>query len=95
MFWYQEYSTSIVQPLKLWKLGVRAFLALKYTSTTSTTVKMALSDILSTETGVHKHRTTSTLVETEFRSLVSVLERSGKVIFTPVVGPVQVVLACF
>ena len=33
---------------------------------TSTTVTMTLSDLPSTKTGVHKHGSTTTVVETEF-----------------------------
>ena len=33
---------------------------------TSTTVKTTISDLLGTETGIRKHRTISTVVETEF-----------------------------
>ena len=54
------------QPLQLWKLGFRRFVVLKHGCTTSMKVKAALSDLLSTETGVHKHCTTSALVETDF-----------------------------
>ena len=50
---------SIAQPLQSWKL----YLVLKHACTTSSTVKTTLSDIPSTETGVHKHSTTSTVVE--------------------------------
>ena len=62
----KQESTSIAQHLQFWKLGFRTFLVLKDAYTTSTTVKTALSDVPSAETGVHKHRTISTLVETEF-----------------------------
>ena len=36
---------------------------MKHASTTSMTIRMTLSDFPSTDTGVHKHRTTSTVVE--------------------------------
>ena len=61
----KQESTSIAQPLQWWKLWFRTFLVLKDACTTSTIVKTALSDVPSAETGVHKHRTTSILVETE------------------------------
>ena len=38
---------------------------------TSTTVKTSLSDLPSTETGVHEHCTTSTVVETEHQHIPS------------------------
>ena len=59
-------STSIVQPLQLWKFYLWTFLAVKDACTTSTTLKRALSDFLRTETEVHKHRTAPTLGNTEF-----------------------------
>ena len=36
---------------------------MKHASTTSMMVRMTLSDLPSTDTGVHKHRTISTVVE--------------------------------
>ena len=59
-------SMSIVQPLQLWKFYLWTFFVVKHACTTYTTVKTALSDLLGTETGVHKHCTTSTLGITEF-----------------------------
>ena len=61
----KQESTSIAQPLQLWKLGFRTFLVLKDACTTSTTLEMALSDIPSAETWVHKHERTSKVVEIE------------------------------
>ena len=42
---------------------------MKDACTNSTTVRMTLSDLPSTDTGVHKHGTTSTVVETEFQHI--------------------------
>ena len=58
----KQESTSIVQPLQLWKLYLWTFLVLKDACTTSTTVWITLCDLHSTDTGVLKHRTTSTVV---------------------------------
>ena len=58
----QEFK-SIAQPLQSWKLYLWSFLVLKRACTTSSTLKTTLSDLPSTETGVHKHSTTSTVVE--------------------------------
>ena len=41
----------------------------KNACTNSTTVRITLSDLPSTDTGVHKHGTTSTIVETEFEHI--------------------------
>ena len=60
----QEY-TSIAQPLQLWKLNFSTSLVPRNACTTPMTVKATLSDLPSTETGVHNHRTTSRVVEIE------------------------------
>ena len=62
----KEESTSIKEQLQMLKLNFETFLVVKDACTTSMIVTLALSDLLSAETGVHKHCTTSTLGETEF-----------------------------
>ena len=59
-------STSIVQPLQLWKLDFRIFLVMKDACRTSTTVTTTLCDLPSTDTGVHKHRIASRLLKLSF-----------------------------
>ena len=59
----KQQSTSITQPLHLRKSGFRTFLVQNAAFTTSTTMWMTLSDLPNADTGVHKHHTTSTVVE--------------------------------
>ena len=65
----KQKSTSIAPPLQLWKLGFRIFLVMKDACTNSTTVRMTLSGLPGTDTGIHKHGTTSTVVKTEFEHI--------------------------
>ena len=63
-------STSIVQPLQLWKLDFRIFLVMKDACRTSTTVTTTLCDLPSTDTGVHKHHIASRLLKLSFCALL-------------------------
>ena len=71
-------STRIVQPLHLSKPNFSTFLVQKDSCTTSMTVKTALTDLSSTETWVHKHQITSTIVEIELYDILGSEKRLSK-----------------